>query len=123
MLPVISQMTDELSREKTVLHGTDYRRGYKATELMTWISQLGYVKAAGKASLTRLREAAQFTRSRAPQHHRYIEALLAIRAVEHVENGDQATRIQSAYLTDFYHRLSEEDRRWCHQQLLPPGEG
>ena len=113
MLPMFTQMTDELNQEKTVLHGTDYRRGYKATELMTWIRQLGYVKSAGKASLTRLRETAQFTRSRAPQHHRCIETLLAIRAVEHVERGGQATQTQSDYLTQLYHRLGTEELHWC----------
>ena len=111
---------NELEREKTALYAAHYRHGYKAVELITWIDRYGYAKAAGLASLTRLRQAEKFTRSRAPQHHRRIEALLAIRAVEHVEDGARATRSQSAYLTWLYHRLSEEQRQWCQQQLKPP---
>ena len=117
MLTMADLPLEEMDREKAVLHAANYRRGYKATELVTWIRQLGYVGAAGKASFTRLCDAAAFTRSRAPQHHCCIEALLAIRAVEHVENGAQATRVQSAYLAQLYHCLGEEDRQWCRQQL------
>jgi len=115
MLTVANLSPEELSREKTVLYAS--YRGHEAAELVAGIERLGYVEAARRAPFSRLFYAAAFTRSLAPLHHRCLKTLLAIRAVEHIENGRQATRAQAAYLSHIYHQLSEEDRRWCRRQL------
>ncbi len=115
-----------IEAEKARLHSANYTRGRQATELITWITQHGYLKAARLASLTRLRQAEHFTyRLHAYECHRRIAALLALRAVEYVEASQHGyqphrpTQRQARFLRTFYEdRINQEQKDWCRQQLL-----
>ncbi len=114
-----------IEAEKARLHSANYTRGRQATELISWITQHGYLKAARFASLTRLRQAEQFTyRLHAYECHRRIAALLALRAVEFVEASQHGyqphrpTQRQSRFLRTFYEgRINLEQKAWCREQL------
>ncbi len=118
-------ISSSIPTEKARLHSVNYTRGRQATELLGWITQYGYLKAARRASLTRLRQTEQFTyRLHAYECHRRITALLALRAVEFVEASQHGyhpphpTPRQARHLQSFYNsRITPEQKAWCRQQL------
>lgn len=108
-----------LQSEHVALHAADYVRGRQATELVEWVQTHGYRRAAELASLTRLQQAASFTNGRAPEHHRLIEGLIALRAVMYVEgsNPPKATPRQRDWLRERYEELTTVECEWCRQQV------
>ncbi len=118
-------ISSSIQTEKARLHSVNYTRGRQATELLGWITQHGYLKAARRASLTRLRQAEQFTyRLHAYECHRHITALLALRAVEFIEASQHCyqppcpTPRQARFLQSFYNgRIIPKQKTWCRQQL------
>lgn len=109
-----------LDDEKEKLHGANYTQGRQASELIEWIDRYGYARAAGLASLTKLRRAERFAyKQNATEHHRRVQALLAIRAVEFVEaeNPPRTSKRQGQFLQFTYNLLDDEKRAWCRDKL------
>lgn len=112
----------DLDDESEALHRIAYSKGDKAAQLVSLIITYGWRRAADLPSISQLRDAAVLTSRVAPDHHRRIQALIALRAVAHVEQPDYArhiTRRQGSYLYYVYNHLTPDQLAWARAQLVP----
>jgi len=113
-------MTTDSEREKDKLLAKDRRLGQQVIEMKEWVDQYGWRKAVSLSSVARVCRLLSFVASIGPEHRRVLEMLLAIKAIEFMENGARVAKGHQRQLRWCYSQLSDEQLEWARAQQEPP---
>jgi len=113
-------MTTHLRIEKQSLIRKNHRLGQQVIGTKEWVDRYGWRKAAALNSVARVCRLLSFAASIAPEHQHVLEMLLAIKAVEVMENGAPAAKSYQRQLRWCYSQLGDERLEWARAQLEPP---
>ena len=114
-------MDTQLDHEMAILLKKDLRLAGDMIETVEWVNQQGWTAAARRITVARLNRLLWLTESGTPESHEVLRKLLAIKAVEVIENGAWAERDDRTHLFWCYRHLPTEQLEWAREQLQPPG--